>query len=85
MLLAWDEEWDPVEFAEIRDQGWVVSAAGREEGVASVNAPVFGTDGRVRAAVCASGPISRLGERPGERLAQSVVAAARETERALGE
>jgi DNA-binding IclR family transcriptional regulator len=38
----------------------------------------------LRAAICASGPISRLGERPGERLAGSVVAAAREIEAALG-
>jgi DNA-binding IclR family transcriptional regulator len=49
--------------------------------VASVSAPVFGEDGRLRAAVSASGPISRLGERPGERLSQLVVEAAREIER----
>jgi DNA-binding IclR family transcriptional regulator len=52
--------------------------------VASVSAPVFGPGGVLRAAVCASGPISRLGEHPGERLAEKVVAAAREIERALG-
>jgi len=46
--------------------------------VASVSAPVFGPDGRLKAAVCASGPVSRLGEHPGERLAEMVVAAARE-------
>jgi DNA-binding IclR family transcriptional regulator len=49
-----------------------------------VSAPVFGPEGRLRAAVCASGPISRLGDRPGERLAEPVVAAAREIEGALG-
>ena len=83
-LLAWDEEQDTAEFTEVRSQGWVESVAEREEGVASVSAPVFWADGRVRAAVSASGPISRLGESPGERLAESVVAAAREMERALG-
>ena len=49
-----------------------------------MSAPVFGPDRRLRAAVCASGPISRLGERPGERLAGRVVAAAREIGEALG-
>lgn len=85
VLLAWDEEKDAAGFAEVRTQGWAESVAEREEGVASVSAPVFRADGRVRAAVSASGPISRLGERPGERLACSVVAAAREIEHALDE
>src|ERR671916_777349 len=60
-------------------RGWGLSAP-REEGVASVSAPVFGPGGVLSAAVCASGPISRLGERPGEHLAEKVVAAAREIE-----
>ncbi len=88
VLLTWGEE-GPVEIEagelrEIRDRGWAESVAEREAGVASVSAPIFGPGGVLRAAVCASGPISRLGERPGERLAQKVVAAAREIERALG-
>jgi DNA-binding IclR family transcriptional regulator len=58
--------------------------AEREAGVASVSAPVFGAGGTLRAAVCASGPVSRLGERPGRRLAGPVVAAAREIEGTLG-
>ncbi len=90
VLLAWaeDEEMvsgmDAAELEGIRSRGWAESVAEREVGVASVSAPVFGSDGRLRAAVCASGPISRLGERPGERLAKPVVAAAREIEGALG-
>jgi DNA-binding IclR family transcriptional regulator len=90
VLLAWaeDEErlsgMDAAGLGGIRSQGWAESVAEREVGVASVSAPVFGPDGRLRAAVCASGPISRLGERPGERLAKPVVAAAREIEGALG-
>jgi DNA-binding IclR family transcriptional regulator len=58
--------------------------AEREVGVASVSAPVFGSDGGLRAAVSASGPISRLGEHPGERLADLVVRAARKIEDAPG-
>jgi DNA-binding IclR family transcriptional regulator len=89
VLLAWteDKEHGPAvgaaELDAIRSRGWAESVAEREAGVASVSAPVFGPDGKLRAAVCASGPISRLGERPGERLAERVVAAAREIEEAL--
>ena len=88
VLLAWGENDSAKvvagELDEIRSRGWVESVAEREAGVASVSAPVFGPGGVLRAAVCASGPISRLGEHPGERLAEKVVAAAREIERALG-
>ena len=84
VLLAWDGRGNR-ELAEVRTRGWAESVAEREEGVASVSAPVFRGDGTVRAAVSASGPISRLGESPGERLAEDVVTAAREIEQALGE
>jgi DNA-binding IclR family transcriptional regulator len=90
VLLAWAEDGGEIsgvekaELEEIRGRGWAESVAEREAGVASVSAPVFGLSGELRAAVCASGPISRLGEHPGERLAGPVVAAAREIEGALG-
>jgi DNA-binding IclR family transcriptional regulator len=87
VLLAWAEDGESLSsssMAEVRDRGWAESVAEREAGVASVSAPVFGAGGALRAAVCASGPCSRLGERPGERLAGPVVAAAREIEGALG-
>jgi DNA-binding IclR family transcriptional regulator len=87
VLLAWAEDGESLSSsstAEVRDRGWAESVAEREVGVASVSAPVFGAGGALRAAVCASGPSSRLGERPGERLAGPVVAAAREIEGALG-
>jgi DNA-binding IclR family transcriptional regulator len=88
VLLAWAEDGggfqDVAELEEIRGRGWAESVAEREAGVASVSAPVFGSGGELRAAVCVSGPLSRLGERPGGRLAGPVVAAAREIEAALG-
>jgi DNA-binding IclR family transcriptional regulator len=90
VLLAWTEDGgkfsrvDAAELEEIRRRGWAESVAEREAGVASVSAPVFGPGGRLRAAVCASGPSSRLGEHPGERLAEPVVAAAREIGATLG-
>jgi DNA-binding IclR family transcriptional regulator len=88
VLLAWAENGERflrlAELEEVRRRGWAESVAEREVGVASVSAPVFGPGGELRAAVCASGPVSRLGERPGERLAGSVAAAAREIEEALG-
>jgi DNA-binding IclR family transcriptional regulator len=89
VLLAWAEDMkgsfviEACELEKIRARGWAESVAEREAGVASVSAPVFGSGGVLRAAVCASGPVSRLGEHPGERLAEPVVAAAREIEAAL--
>lgn len=72
-----------LELPEVSERGWAESVAEREEGVASVSAPVFDVDGALVAAVSVSGPISRLGESPGERLAESVVGAARQLERLL--
>jgi len=87
VLLAWapggvDERPEAAELRGISVRGWAESVAEREAGVASVSAPVLGRDGGLRAAVSASGPISRLGERPGERLADLVVEAARKIEAA---
>ena len=90
VLLAWAEDGGSfpgagaAELEETRRQGWAESVAEREAGVASVSAPVFGPGGELRAAVCASGPVSRLGERPGEWLAAPLVAAARAIGAALG-
>jgi len=85
VLLAWapgggDGRPDAAELRGIRVRGWAESVAEREAGVASVSAPVLGEDGRLRAAVSVSGPISRLGESPGQRLSHLVVEAAREIE-----
>lgn len=57
--------------------GWTESIGERAPGVASVSAPVV-VDGRLVAAVGISGPVGRLGERPGERHGAAVVAAAAE-------
>lgn len=91
VLLAWAEERDgfeegpaPSVLEGVRRRGWAESVSEREEGVASVSAPVLDGEGRVRAAVSASGPIARLGNSPGARLAGEVVAAARKIEEALG-
>lgn len=87
VLLAWSEEGERIagadDLAETRARGWAESVAEREAGVASVSAPVFSPGGSIRAAVCVSGPISRLGENPGARLAGPVLAAAREISSAL--
>ncbi|MCX2930438.1 IclR family transcriptional regulator [Mycobacterium sp. CVI_P3] len=62
--------------AEVRRRGWAQSAAEREPGVASVSAPVRDRSGAVVAAVSVSGPIDRMGRRPGARWAADLVAAA---------
>lgn len=62
--------------AEVRRRGWAQSVAEREPGVASVSAPVRDGHGDVIAAISVSGPIDRLGRRPGARWAADLVTAA---------
>jgi DNA-binding IclR family transcriptional regulator len=69
--------------SEVRRRGWAQSAAEREPGVASVSAPVRDRDGEVIAAVSVSGPIDRMGRRPGERWAADLLAAAEALTRRL--
>lgn len=63
---------------------WVQSVGEREEGVASVSAPVHDGRGRVVAAVSVSGPIQRTSRRPGDRYGDVVAEAARRIELAAG-
>jgi DNA-binding IclR family transcriptional regulator len=62
--------------AEVRRRGWAQSVAEREAGVASVSAPVRDGLGEVLAAVSVSGPVDRIGRRPGGRWAADLLAAA---------
>ena len=62
---------------------WVQSVGEREEGVASVSAPVHEGGGRVVAAVSVSGPIQRLTRKPGQKYGALVAAAARQIEAAV--
>jgi DNA-binding IclR family transcriptional regulator len=95
VLLAWespDEAERLVHLARfsastlttVRRRGWAESVAERESGVASVSAPVFGSDGRVVAAVSVSGPLDRLTRQPGRLHAVHVVGAGRALSRAAG-
>ncbi|OKH65846.1 IclR family transcriptional regulator [Mycobacterium sp. SWH-M5] len=68
---------------EVRKRGWAQSAAEREPGVASVSAPVRDGRGQVIAAVSVSGPIDRMGRRPGARWAADLLAAAEALTRRL--
>ena len=92
VLLAWTPE-DPLVadaafglrvLAEVRRRGWAHSVAEREQGVASVSAPVRGRDGTVLAALSVSGPLERLTRSPGRLHADAVVAAAAELSRSAG-
>jgi DNA-binding IclR family transcriptional regulator len=69
--------------AEVRRRGWAQSVAEREPGVASVSAPVRDGRGVVIAAISVSGPIDRIGRRPGARWAADLVAAAEQLTRRL--
>jgi DNA-binding IclR family transcriptional regulator len=70
--------------ATARRRGWSHSIGEREEGVASVSAPVLNGDGGLVGAVSVSGPDRRLGRTAAALAAPTVVTAAREIERALG-
>ncbi|MBO0824340.1 MAG: IclR family transcriptional regulator [Actinobacteria bacterium] len=72
------------ELSVVRGLGWAASVAEREPGVASVSAPVF-RDGTLLAALCVSGPVSRLGQEPGRKLSTVVVAAAADLSALLDE
>lgn len=61
--------------AEVRRRGWAQSVAERESGVASVSAPVRDHTGVVVAAISVSGPVDRIGRKPGVRWAGDLVAA----------
>ncbi|KAF0835920.1 IclR family transcriptional regulator [Nocardia caishijiensis] len=87
VLLAWadpelqrtvlaDAVFGERALAEVRRRGWAQSAAERAQGVASVSAPVRDASGVLVAAVSVSGPIDRMGRRPGARWAADLVAAA---------
>ena len=62
--------------AEVRRRGWAQSVAEREPGVASVSAPVRDSAGNVIAAVSVSGPVDRIGRRPGAKWASDLLQAA---------
>jgi DNA-binding IclR family transcriptional regulator len=64
--------------SDVRRRGWAHSVGEREQGVASVSAPVFGPDGRLLGAVSVSGPLERLGRQPGRLHAAAVLTAAKE-------
>ncbi|MDS1116674.1 IclR family transcriptional regulator [Gordonia westfalica] len=87
VLLAWadpttqrallhDSVFSERALHEIRRRGWAQSAGERAAGVASVSAPVRDGNGEVVAAISVSGPIDRMGRRPGARWAADLLAAA---------
>jgi DNA-binding IclR family transcriptional regulator len=89
VLLAWSPD-DPLlrhaaftarTLSDVRRRGWAHSVAEREQGVASVSAPVRDRVGRVVAAVSVSGPLDRLTRSPGRLHATAVLSAAEELTR----
>lgn len=87
VLLAWsdaqtqhlvlaDASFSERTLVDVRRRGWAQSVAEREPGVASVSAPVRDAAGVVVAAVSVSGPVDRIGRRPGVRWATDLLAAA---------
>lgn len=94
VLLAWEDHerllhgltqarFSPTILAGVRRRGWAQSLGEREQGVASVSAPVRGPSGRVIAAVSISGPIERLGRQPGKAHSEIVCRMASQLSEAL--
>ncbi|BEU97826.1 IclR family transcriptional regulator [Acidovorax sp. DW039] len=75
VILAFSGEPGEV-YEQIRRRGYHYSIGEREQGVATVSAPVFGMHWRLLGSVCISGPDSRLPPEKLESLAQTVVTAA---------
>ncbi|SFD64894.1 IclR family transcriptional regulator [Paracidovorax konjaci] len=71
------------DYEQIRQRGYHWSIGEREQGVATVSAPVFGLHWRLLGSVCISGPASRLPPEKLESLAQTVVSAATQLSYAL--
>lgn len=87
VLLAWEDpdrlhrglrgaKFTATTLSSVRRRGWAHSVGEREQGVASVSAPIRGSGGKVIAAISVSGPIERLTRTPGRLHAGPVVAAA---------
>ena len=87
VLLAWEDPermhrglqnaaYSATALAGIRRRGWAQSVGEREQGVASVSAPVRSPSGKIIAAVSVSGPLERLSRQPGRMHAPAVLAAA---------
>ncbi len=74
--LLFDATYTERQLAEIRRRGWAQSVAEREPGVASISAPIRDSAGNVVAAISVSGPVDRIGRRPGARWATDLLAAA---------
>ena len=82
VILAFSGEPGEI-YERIRQQGYHWSIGEREQGVATVSAPVFGLHWRLMGSVCISGPSSRLPAERLESLAQTVIAAANRLSYAL--
>ena len=85
VLLAWEDPermhrgllnaaFSATALSGIRRRGWAQSIGGREQGVASVSAPVRSPGGKIIAAVSVSGPLERLSRQPGRMHAPAVLA-----------
>jgi DNA-binding IclR family transcriptional regulator len=94
VLLAWedpdrihaglrDSTFTATTLAGVRRRGWAQSVGEREQGVASVSAPVRGPSNKIVAAVSVSGPLDRMGRVPGRQHSQAVLAAAAKLTEAL--
>ncbi|WP_265305145.1 IclR family transcriptional regulator [Verminephrobacter eiseniae] len=82
VILAFSGE-PGADYEAIRQRGYHWSIGEREQGVATVSAPVFGPHWRLLGSVCISGPASRLPVKKLQALAPSLIGAANRLSHAL--
>ena len=80
-----DAEQIRAKFVRIREQGFVISKNGYEDGVSSVAAPIFSGGEYAEGAVAVAGPNARLKDRDLVALQDKIIAAAQEISAQLGE
>lgn len=84
VFIVWgSKDTDNENYKTIREQGWIESVAEREEGVASISAPILSANNVITAAVSISGPISRMGTEPSKKFSEHIVQTARQIEKIL--
>lgn len=94
VLLAWEDHPDEhllaqalfgaPDLAKVRRRGWAESVGQRDDGLASVSAPVWYRDA-VIGALCVAGAVQRLGQHPGKRLSPVVTRVAAQLTTHMGD
>jgi len=84
VLLAYSGEPGEV-FEEIRHQGYAITIGERDSEIASISAPVFGSNWRLLGAISVSGPATRLDKKTLESFSRLIISKASQLSYQLGQ